>query len=181
MKQPSRERVLVPLCSRGLSMTYKEGFASGQIGIQRTELISPPVAKVLAAGYKTKQSLIEDLIKHVRKPTYEAAFSKFFGSFGLVYGSFEEVLNDLLASPDAEKGKLPPWYGRFSGWEDIVTTPCIRVDRPPEILVCGDANRNKTQTLPGGSVCTHEVELPAKWDKLMSDLGYPALSECYID
>jgi hypothetical protein len=162
-------------------MTYKESFASGQIGVQRVELISPPVAKVLAAGYTTKQSLIEDLIKHVRKPTYEAAFSKFFGSFGLVYGSFEEVLNDLLASPDAEKGKLPPWYGRFPGWEEIVTTPCIRADRPPEILVCGDANRNKTQTLPGGSVCTREVELPAKWDKLMSDLGYPALSECYID
>ncbi len=162
-------------------MTYKEGFASGQIGIQRIELISPPVAKVLTAGYKTKQSLIGDLIKTARKPTFEVAFSKLYGSFGPVYGTFEEILQDLLASPDAEKGKLPPWYGRFPGWEEIVTTPCIIAERPPEILVCGDANRNKTQTLPGGSISSCEMELPAKWDKLMSGLGYPALSDCFID
>ncbi len=162
-------------------MTYKEGFASGQIGIRRIELISPPVAKVLTAGYRTKQSLIGDLIKTARKMTFETAFSKLYGSFGPVYGTFEEILNELLASPEAEKGKLPPWYGRFSGWEEIVTTPCIVAERPPEIIVCGDANRNKTQTLPGGSVSTCEVELPAKWDKLMSDLGYTALSECFID
>jgi hypothetical protein len=162
-------------------MTYKEGFASGQIGTQRIELISPPVAKVLTAGYKTKQDLIGDLMKTARKTTFEAAFSKLYGSFGPVYGTFEEILNELLASPDAEKGKLPSWYGRFPGWEEIVTTPCINAERPPEILVCGDANRNKTQTLPGGSVSTREVELPAKWDKLMSDLGYPVLSECFID
>ena len=161
-------------------MTYKEGFASGQIGIQRVELISPPVARVLAAGYKTKQSLIGDLIKATRKPTFEAAFSKLYGSFGPVYGTFEEILDELLAGPEAEKGKLPPWYGRFPGWEDIVTTPCINTERPPEILVCGDANRNKTQTLPGGSVSSREVELPAKWDKQMSDLGYPVLSDCLI-
>jgi hypothetical protein len=162
-------------------MTYKEYFASGQIGAQRTELISPPVAKVLTAGYKTKQSLIEDLIKTARKTTFEAAFSKYYGSFGLVYGTFDEILHDLLAGPGAEKGKLPEWYGRFPGWEEIVTTPCIIEERLPEILVCGDASRNKTQTLPGGSVSTCEVELPAKWDKLMSDRGYPALRDCYIE
>jgi len=162
-------------------MTYKEYFASGQIGAQRIELISPPVAKVLSAGYKTKQSLIGDLIKTARKTTFETAFSKLYGSFGPVYGTFDEILKDLLGSPDAEKGKLPVWYGRFPGWEEIVTTPCINEERLPEILLCGDANRNKTQTLPGGSVSTREVELPAKWDKMMSDLGYPALSDCFID
>jgi hypothetical protein len=162
-------------------MVYKEGFASGQIGIQRTELISPPVARVLATEYKKKQSLIDDLIGAARKTTFEAAYSKLYGSFGPVYGSFEEILNELMSSPEAEKGKLPPWYGRFPGWEEIVTSPCISKERSPEILVCGDASRNKTQTLPGGSVSTCEVVLPKKWDKLMSDLGYPALSEFYID
>jgi hypothetical protein len=161
-------------------MAYKEFFASGKIGSQRVELISPPVAKVLAAGYKTKQHLIDDLIKNSRKPTFEAAFSKLYGSFGPVYGTFEEILEDLLASPDAEKGKLPPWYGRFTGWEEVVTSPCIIEEAIPEILVCGDASRNKTQTLPGGSVITREVELPADWDKLMADLGYPELKECFI-
>jgi hypothetical protein len=162
-------------------MTYKETFASGNIGSQRIELISPAVAKVLASGYKTKQSLLRDLIKTARKPTFEAAFSKLYGSYGPVYGTFEEILNDLLANPEAEKGKLPPWYGRFPGWEEIITTPCITAEKIPEILVCGDANRNKTQTLPGGSVSTQEVELPAKWDKLMAELGYPALKECFIE
>jgi hypothetical protein len=162
-------------------ITYKEVFASGSIGSQRVELISPPVAKVLAAGYKTKLSLIEDLIKTARKTTFEAAFSKLYGSFGPVYGTFEEVLKDLLASPDAEKRKLPPWYPRFPGWEEIVTTPCITAEKMPEILVCGDLNRNKTQTLPGGSVSTQEVKLPTNWDKLMAELGYPSLEECFIE
>ncbi len=168
-------------------MTYKEYFASGSIAGQRVELISPPVARVLAAGYKTKQSLIEDLIKNARKPTFEAAFSKLYGSFGPVYGTLEEILSDLLASPDAEKGKLPPWYGRFPGWEEIVTTPCIGrregdyITMIPEILVCGDESRNKTQTLPGGSISTREIELPKNWDKLTAELGYPALQECFID
>jgi len=162
-------------------ITNKEIFASGRTGSQRVELISPPVAKVLAAGYKTKQSLIEDLMENARKTTFEAAYSKLYGSFGPVYGTFDEILKDFLASPDAEKGKLPPWYGRFPGWEEIVTTPCITTEAIPEILVCGDANRNKTQTLPGGSVITREVELPANWDKLMVELGYPTLKECFIE
>jgi hypothetical protein len=156
-------------------MTYKETFASGSIGSQRVELISPPVAKVLAAGYPTKRSLIEDLMKTARKPTFEAAFSKLYGSFGEVYGTFEEVLKDLLASPLAEKGKLPPWFGRFPEWQEIVTTPCLNPEKPPEILVCGDPSRNKTQALPGGSISTQEIQLPFKWDRLMDELGYPPL------
>lgn len=162
-------------------ITYKEVFGSGSIGSQRVELISPPVAKVLAAGYPTKQSLIEDLMKTARKPTFEAAFSKLYGSFGEVYGTFEEVLKDLLAGPEAEKGKLPVWYGRFPGWQDIVTTPCLTPNKPPEILVCGDPSRNKTQALPGGSVSTQEIQLPLKWDKLMAELGYPPLKNFFVE
>ena len=162
-------------------ITCKETFASGSIGSQRVELISPPVAAILAAGYPTKHSLVEDLMKAARKTTFEAAYSKLYGSFGEVYGTFEEVLKDLMDSPEAEKGKLPPWYGRFPGWEEIVTTPSLRPDRPPEILVCGDASRNKTQTLPGGSIVTREIRLPAKWDKLMADLGYPPLKNFFLE
>jgi hypothetical protein len=162
-------------------MSHKEVFGSGVIGwSQRTELISPPVAKVLAADYKTKQSLIEDLIKNSRIPTFEAAFSQIYGSPGHVKGTFEETLKDLLASPDAEKGKLPPWYGRFPGWEEIETIPCI-TEGKTVLLVCGDPSRNKTQALPGArGVSIREVELPKNWDKLMADLGYPALKDCFI-
>jgi hypothetical protein len=162
-------------------ITYKETFASGSIGSQRVELISPPVARVLATGYPSKTSLIEDLIKKARKTTFEAAYSKLYGSFGEVYGTFEEVLEEMLASPEAEKGKLPPWYGRFPGWEEIITTPCLKPERSPEILVCGDPSRNKTQTLPGGSICTREIQLPAKWDKLMAELGYPPLKDFFLE
>jgi hypothetical protein len=163
-------------------MTHKEIFGSGVIGwSHRTELISPPVARLLATVYKTKQSLIADLIKNSRIPAFELAFSQVYGSFGKVKGTFEETLSGLLAGPDSEKGKLPPWYGRFPGWEEIETVHCVEEGKTV-VLVCGDPSRNKSQALPGASgVSTREIELPKNWDKLVAKLGYPALEDCYIE
>jgi hypothetical protein len=76
----------------------------------------------------------------------------------------------------SEKGKLPPWYPKFPGWEEVATVPCVRVGETA-ILVCGDRSRNKTQTLPGGPVVTKKIELPVKWNELMQKAGYRPLKE----
>ncbi len=159
-------------------MTYKSTFASGTSNAQRTVLITPPVAKVLAGRY-TKQNLEEDLVKTAGLTTFEFTFSQVFGSFGAKYLPFQEQLTENLASPTAAKGKLPPWYPKFPGWEQIVTTPYVTAGRTA-ILVCGDESRNKTQTLPGGSVVTKNIELPAKWDELMQKAGYRPLKEFFL-
>lgn len=159
-------------------IVYGEGFASGSIGSARTVLITPPTAKVLAAGGYTKESLISEIIKNARKLTYEWTFSQVFGSPGFVYPSFEEQLQKNLQS--AEIGKLPPWYP--PEWGDMETTASVREGRI-EILVCGPQSRNKSQTMAGPGASSPraivEIELPGNWDELMQDLGYPPLESFY--
>ena len=158
-------------------VTRGEMFASGMIDSRRYLLVTPGVAELLTAGGYTKRSLIDDLTKNSRRITYEWAFSKVYGSFGLVLGSFEDELARSMRAPGAEKARLPPWYPRFPGWEQIVTTPAVTRGKL-QIIVCGDPNRNKVQTLAGGMGATiEEIRLPANWDELMKGLGYRPLRE----
>ncbi|MBN1254616.1 MAG: hypothetical protein JXA50_05020, partial [Deltaproteobacteria bacterium] len=142
----SDPKILMQIMAYGITTT--EAFASGFTGqSRRYVLVEPGVAKILANGGYTKKSLREDLIKTGRKITYEAVFSQVYGSFGPVYDSFEAELEKALSNKDSEKGKLPPWYPRFPGCEEIETTPAIKL---VEFIVCGDPARNKVQTLAGG-------------------------------
>jgi hypothetical protein len=160
-------------------ITHKECFASGNIRSARTELMTPTVAKLLAKGGYSKKSLREDLIKNARKVTHEWAFSKVNGSFGRVYPSFEEELGKCLVEPEVEKGRLPPWYPRFPGWDEIETTASLQADKI-EFLICGDPSRNKAQTMAGGGLVTKEIKLPANWDTLMQKKSYRPLKSFYL-
>ena len=173
----SDPKILMQVMAYGMVTT--EAFASGFTGqSRRYVLVEPGVAKILADGGYTKKSLREDLMKTGRKITYEAVFSQVYGSFGEVYGSFEAELEKALKDKNTEKGKLPPWYPRFPGWENIETTPAIKL---VEFIVCGDPARNKVQTLAGGpGTAIKEIKLPAKWDELMEKSGYRPLSEFFI-
>ena len=48
------------------------------------------------------------------------------------------------------------------------------------ILVTGDADRNKVQTMPGGNSATIEIKLPANWNELMAKIGYRPLEEFFL-
>jgi hypothetical protein len=175
----SDPKILMQLLAYGI--TYNEAFASGMINSPRTLLITPTTAEVLAKGGYTKRTLIDDLVETARKPTYEWTFSKVYGSYGRVFGSFDRELQRELNDPRAAKGKLPPWYPRAPGWEDITTTPSIARDGI-RILVCGDPSRNKAQVLAGGrGRSVKEVKLPARWDALMEKAGYRPLKEFIIN
>jgi hypothetical protein len=161
-------------------ITHGEFSASGMIDSRRYLLLTPGVAELLAGGDYTKRSLIDDLTKSARRITYEWTFSKVHGSVGRVWGSFENELAKSTTEPGAEKGKLPPWYPRFPGWEEIVTTPAVTPGKL-QIIVCGDPHRNKVQTLAGGmGGAIEEVRLPANWDRLMKDAGYRPLGDFSI-
>ena len=82
-----------------------------------------------------------------------------------------------------EGGELtepPPWFPKVPGMEKIHTVPVMQEGVTP-ILVTGDPDRNKVQTIPGGSHVTIEIELPANWGALMADRGYRPLKEFYLD
>ena len=172
----SDAKILMQLIAYDL--THKEQFAAGWNGSKRTLLITPTTAQVLAeGGYPSKDSLKADLAKNARIVTYEWAFSKVYGSFGTIYPPFEEELANTMAEPRAEKGKLPPWYPRFPGWEEIKTTPSVANPRDLEILVLGDPSRNKVQIFSAGGYNTIQIKLPGNWDELMKTAGYRPLSE----
>lgn len=80
-----------------------------------------------------------------------------------------------------EGGELtaPPVDGEVPGREKIYTVPVMKVGLTP-ILVTGDADRNKVQTLPGGNSATLEIKLPANWDALMAERGYQPLSQFFL-
>ena len=74
----------------------------------------------------------------------------------------------------------PPWVAKVSGQEKIYTVPVMKLGMTP-ILVTGDSDRNKVQTMPGGSSATIEIKLPANWNELMSQLGYRPLKEFFLN
>ena len=169
--------ILMQVIAYGITTT--EALASGFTGqSRRYVLVGPGVAKILAEGGYTKRSLRQDLMKTGRKITYEAVFSQVYGSFGRVQGSFEAELGRALRDRNTEKRKLPPWYPRFPGWEEIETTPAINM---VDFIVCGDPARNKVQILAGGpGVAIKEIKLPANWDELMEKAGYRPLQEFFL-
>jgi hypothetical protein len=68
---------------------------------------------------------------------------------------------------------------KVPGQERIYTVPVMKTGMTP-ILVTGDADRNKVQTMPGGNSATIEIKLPANWDELMAELGYRPLEEFFL-
>lgn len=174
----SDPKILMQLLAYGI--TYNEAFASGMIDSPRTLLITPGTAEVLAKGGYTKKKLIEELVDTARKPTYEWTFSKVYGSYGRIFGSFDREVERDLGDRRAVKGKLPPWYPRTPGWEEIKTIPSI-APNGIRILVCGDPSRNKAQVLAGATgKAVKQVKLPANWDALMDKAGYRPLKEFVI-
>jgi hypothetical protein len=174
----SDPKILVQLLAYGI--TYNEAFATGMIDSPRTLLITPGTAEVLAKGGYTKQKLIDELVETARKPTYEWTFSKVYGSYGRIFRSFEAEVERDLNDRRAAKGKLPPWYPRTPGWEEIKTIPSI-ARNGIRILVCGDPSRNKAQVLAGATgKAVKQVKLPANWDELMEKAGYRPLKEFVI-
>jgi len=174
----SDPKILMQLLAYGI--TYNEAFASGMIDSPRTLLITPGTAEVLAKGGYTKKKLIEELVDTARKPTYEWTFSKVYGSYGRIFGSFDREVERDLGDRRAVKGKLPPWYPRTPGWEEIKTIPSI-APNGIRILVCGDPSRNKAQVLAGATgKAVKQVKLPANWDELMDKAGYRPLKEFVI-
>jgi hypothetical protein len=173
----SDPKILVQLMAYGL--VNNEAFASGFTGeSRRYVLIEPGVAKILVQGGYTKESLRQELMKYGRKITYEAIFSQVYGSYGNVQGTFEAELAKATRNPENEKGKLPPWYPRFPGWEQIQTTPAVKM---VEIIVCGDPARNKVQNLAGGAgVAMKEIKLPPRWNQLMAKLGRAPIEDFYL-
>ncbi len=85
----------------------------------------------------------------------------------------------IIRTEGGELTDPPPWLEKGDAPEKIYTVPVMETGLA-SILVTGDADRNKVQTLPGGNSVTIEIKLPANWDALMAELSYQPLSRFFL-
>ena len=161
--------------------TEKQQFAlgSGMPFVYRTFLITPPVARDVAALYRSKDMLEEALVATARTPLEQRSYANYFANPGsVVRVSREQHTARISAAEGAATTAAPPWLA-WSGKKSLLTVPVMQQGKTV-FLVTGDAARNKAMCLPGGGCATIRIELPDNWDALLAPLGYPQLSDFYL-
>jgi len=150
----------------------------------RTLLITEYVARDLARGYPSKLELEKALVATARRPAHERAYSNYWANPGSAFDPSRYTVNmhlrRVIRQEDGELTDPPPWFPKVPGMEKIYTVPVMELGVTP-ILVTGDPDRNKVQTMPGGSHVTLPIELPNNWDALMAERGYRPLQEFFLD
>ena len=161
-------------------ITERGQFAlgSGQQFVNRTMLMTEPVAALLAKRYKTVDDFEAALVKLARRPAWERVYAKYYASPGSAKDGGAHTIREysgyIRRTEGAEKTPTAPW--RDYPGEEQTTIPTMKPGMTA-FLITGDAARNKIQTMPGGGTATIRIELPANWDELMKAAGYKPLAE----
>jgi len=150
----------------------------------RTIMVTEYVARDLARGYKAKEDLEKALVATARRPAHERAYSNYWANPGSSFDparyTVEMHTRRVIRNESGELTDPPPWMDKIPGMEKIYTVPVMQ-SGVTAILVTGDPDRNKVQTMPGGNHATIEIKLPSNWDTLMADQGYRPLSEFFLE
>jgi len=156
-------------------------LGSGKQFVNRTVLMTEPVAAVLSKSYASVGELESRLVELARRPVKERAYARYYANPGGSKDGGQHTLREFSGytrrSEGASTTPTPPW--RDAGAERQLTIPVMKAGMT-DFIITGDRARNKVQTMPGGGSATVTIELPANWDKLMADLGYRPLRESYI-
>lgn len=156
-------------------------LGSGKQYTNRTILITPPVARNLAAEYQSQIALEKDLITASRRPLKERVVANYYANPGSNPEEKHPITHwrgHISRSENAEITPAPVWYDTDA--ETMLTIPTMK-EGMTVFLVTGDNSRNKVQTMPGGGYATVKIDLPREWNALTSNLGYKPLEEYYIN
>lgn len=169
---------LMELIAWDISERCQFALGSGRQYTFRTIMMTEPVAKILSERYRNPQALEMDLIDASRRPLKERAFANYYANPGGAKDggkhSLRQYQGHIRKTEGAEMTSTPPWYD--SPESEQMTVPTMKRGMTA-FLITGDSARNKVQTMPGGGYATIKIELPRKWDSLMSELGYKPLKE----
>lgn len=171
---------IMELLAWDISERCQFALGSGRPHTFRTVMMTPPVARNLAAGYKTPEKLEDALIRTARRPLDERVFANYYANPGSSPEGRHPIQRwkaHISRTEGAELTPKPVWHA--SSDSEMMTLPTMKRGMTA-FLVTGDASRNKIQTMPGGGYKTIAIELPAKWDNLMAELGYAPLKEFYV-
>ena len=155
-------------------------LGSGRQYTNRTVLMTAPVARNLAASYKSLASLEADLIRCARRPLKERVFANYYANPGSNPAEKHPINHwrgHISRTENAENTPPPVWYD--SDMETMMTIPTVK-EGMTAFLVTGDDSRNKIQIMPGGGCATVRIELPRQWNALTGALGYNPIEDYYI-
>ena len=121
--------------------------------VMLTVMLSPPVARTLAAAGYSKQQVKEYLCEHTRMSLREFDWLSRYTS-----------ISGVMARERVAEGVFPP---AFAGSPDDI----IKVLSGPDIIsiiVCGDPYRNRLMVMEGGHTkpTTKIIQLPRDWNHL---------------
>lgn len=163
----------------------QNGLGNTNPQVYRTLFITEYVAKDLAKLYTSKSALEDALIETARRPLALRAYALYWANTGSQQSNrrtFDQEYK-MLQKDENEKVAMTPtpeWYKALISEDEIETIACMNKGETP-ILITGDANRNKIQTMPGGGYVTTEIKLPENWNELLAPLGYEPIENFYID
>ena len=165
-------------------ITERGQFAlgSGSQFVNRTMLMTEPVAKILAKRYKSVNELENQLIRLARRPIRERVYAKYYAAPGSAKENSDHNIQQfsgyIRRTEGAAKTPTAPWQDTPE--TEQLTIPVLKAGITA-FIITGDAARNKIQTMPGGGAATIKIELPSNWNKLMAELGYEPLRKFYLD
>lgn len=148
----------------------------------RTILVTKDVARDLAHTYSSKGTLEEALVAAARRPAYERAYANYWANPGSAFPAgytLDMHLRKIIRDEQAKLTAPPPWLAAVIGQKELYTVPVMQL-KMIAILVTGDPDRNKVQTIPGGPFVIIEIKLPSNWDRLMAERGYRPLDEFFL-
>ena len=150
---------------------------SGMPCVYRTFLLTPDVARDLAAAYPSKDALEAALVDTAVTPLGTRAYANYWGNPGSAFDPktcpLAQHEKRIAREEGAKATATPPWLA-WTGLKSIETVPTMQTGKNI-FLVTGDPARNKEQCLPGGGSATIKIVLPAAWDTLMAERGYAPL------
>ena len=171
-------RKLAELIAWDITERGQFALGSGKQFVERTVLMTEPVAAILAKNYRTVDALENALVKLARRPVKERTFAKYYAAPGSAKDGGEHTIREfsgyIRRSENAEKTPTSPWSDTPD--PEQLTIPVMDPGMTA-FLITGDAARNKVQTMPGGGNATVKIELPRNWDELMAAAGYKPLAE----
>ena len=171
---------IMELLAWDISERCQFALGSGRPSTHRTVLMTPPIARNLAEGYKTPTHLEKALIRTARRPLDERVFANYYANPGRSpegRHSIQRWKAHISRTEGAEITATPVWHAASD--KEMMTLPTMQ-EGMTVFLVTGDSSRNKIQTMPGGGYKSVAIELPKAWDKLTSELGYAPLKEFYV-
>lgn len=158
----------------------QNGISCGNATTDRTIVMTPSVAKNLSAAY-SKEKLINELIETARRPAMLRAYARYWANPGSQQSgsfTFDRYVRNIIGTEDGAMTSPPPWYKGLVN-DKMYTVPTLARGEAA-IIVTGDADQSKIQTMAGGGRATVQVDLPKNWDKLMEELGYEPLNSFYL-